>query len=126
MPLITDLRSRVIRFTPPKTLLCRQRHSCQAIGLYFKPRLRFFLLMPCKIMAQARNQWLVYAIASGGFAALNGVFAKLTTTKLTTTWATAISQLLGMDESSVLVEFLVRGVMLPMILDCGFVLTRLM
>lgn len=55
-------------------------------------------------------QWLTYAIASGGCAALNGVFAKLTTTQLTTTWATAISHLLGMKDESVIVEGLVRGV----------------
>ncbi|GIZ41443.1 hypothetical protein CKM354_000474600 [Cercospora kikuchii] len=54
-------------------------------------------------------QWLTYAIASGGCAALNGVFAKLTTTQLTTTWATAISHLLGMKDESVIVEGLVRG-----------------
>ncbi|KAM3424377.1 hypothetical protein BST61_g11085 [Cercospora zeina] len=54
-------------------------------------------------------QWLTYAITSGGCAALNGVFAKLTTTQLTTTWATAISHLLGMKDESVIVESLVRG-----------------
>ncbi|CAK1358355.1 hypothetical protein CB0940_07023 [Cercospora beticola] len=54
-------------------------------------------------------QWLTYAIASGGCAALNGVFAKLTTTQLTTTWATAISHILGMRDESVIVEGLVRG-----------------
>ncbi|PPJ51754.1 hypothetical protein CBER1_08196 [Cercospora berteroae] len=54
-------------------------------------------------------QWLTYAIASGGCAALNGVFAKLTTTQLTTTWATAISHVLGMKDESVIVEGLVRG-----------------
>ncbi|USW56834.1 Putative transmembrane protein [Septoria linicola] len=54
-------------------------------------------------------QWLVYALASGGCAALNGVFAKLTTTQLTTTWATGISHFLGMKDESVIVEGLVRG-----------------
>lgn len=61
-------------------------------------------------MSRPSTEWLVYAIASGGCAALNGVFAKLTTTGLTTTWATAISHLFGMSEPSRIVEFLVRGV----------------
>ena len=55
-------------------------------------------------------QWLIYALASGGCAALNGVFAKLTTTQLTTTWATGISHLIGLKEESVIVEGGVRGV----------------
>jgi uncharacterized membrane protein len=63
--------------------------------------------------ASNKPQWLIYAIASGGCAALNGVFAKLTTTQLTTTWATSISHLFGMQEASVVVEGLVRGVSLP-------------
>lgn len=57
-----------------------------------------------------KTQWLIYAIASGGCAALNGVFAKLTTTQLTTTWATGISHLFGLEEPSVLVEGVIRGV----------------
>lgn len=61
-------------------------------------------------MSQPQTQWLFYAIASGGCAALNGVFAKLTTTQLTTTWATAISHLIGMSGPSRFVELLVRGV----------------
>ncbi|KAK0934257.1 hypothetical protein LTR29_014175 [Friedmanniomyces endolithicus] len=55
------------------------------------------------------TQWLFYAIASGGCAALNGVFAKLTTTQLTTTWATGISHLFGFVEPSRFIELLVRG-----------------
>lgn len=61
-------------------------------------------------MSHQQTQWLMYAIASGGRAAMNGVFAKLTTTKFTTTWATAISHLPGADEPSTIVEFLVKGV----------------
>ncbi|KAH9807818.1 Transmembrane protein 42 [Teratosphaeria destructans] len=53
-------------------------------------------------------QWLLYAIASGACAALNGVFAKLTTTSLTTSWATGISHLFGLSEPSRFVEVLVR------------------
>ncbi|KAK3677996.1 hypothetical protein LTR78_002091 [Recurvomyces mirabilis] len=60
-------------------------------------------------MTSTNSQWLFYAMASGGCAALNGVFAKLTTTQLTTTWATGISHLFGFNEPSRIVEFLVRG-----------------
>ncbi|EME40657.1 hypothetical protein DOTSEDRAFT_177771 [Dothistroma septosporum NZE10] len=56
-----------------------------------------------------RTQWVFYAIASGGCAALNGVFAKLTTTQLTTTWATGISHAFGLKQESIIVEGLVRG-----------------
>ena len=63
-------------------------------------------------MSELKSQWLIYAIASGGCAALNGVFAKLTTTKLTTTLAVNISQILAIDPSNSLVEYFVRGVSL--------------
>lgn len=62
-------------------------------------------------------QWLIYALSSGFCAALNGVFAKLTTTQLTSTWATAISTALGGGGEGeeggkfvIIVEGLVRGV----------------
>ena len=61
-------------------------------------------------MSQSRTQWLIYAGASGACAALNGVFAKLTTTQLTTTWATGTSHLFGFSEPSKFIEFIVRGV----------------
>ncbi|KXT01820.1 hypothetical protein AC578_1990 [Pseudocercospora eumusae] len=57
----------------------------------------------------SQPQWLIFAIASGGCAALNGVFAKLTTTQLTTTWATAISHLFGLKAESMVLEVIVRG-----------------
>jgi hypothetical protein len=56
-----------------------------------------------------QTSWLVFAIASGGCAALNGVFAKLTTTHLTTAWATALSHFIGLKEESKVFEFMVRG-----------------
>jgi uncharacterized membrane protein len=68
------------------------------------------LIVPLAMSTTTRPQWLFYAITSGGCAALNGVFAKLTTTQLTTTWATGISHLFGLQEASVIVEGLVRGV----------------
>ncbi|KAK5709317.1 hypothetical protein LTR17_019888 [Elasticomyces elasticus] len=58
-------------------------------------------------MSSSSTQWLFYAIASGGCAALNGVFAKLTTTQLSV--ATSISHIFGFSEPSRIVELLVRG-----------------
>ncbi|GAB7346756.1 hypothetical protein MBLNU459_g1860t1 [Dothideomycetes sp. NU459] len=60
-------------------------------------------------MSTSKPQWLIYALASGGCAALNGVFAKLTTTHLTTSWADAISHLFGLAEPNKFIEFVVRG-----------------
>ena len=68
-------------------------------------------------MAQNRKEWLIFAIASGGCAALNGAFAKLTTTKLTASWASGISHFLGVEESTTAVEYLVR-----IVSSAGFIL----
>ncbi len=61
-------------------------------------------------MSTAKSQWLLYAILSGACAALNGVFARLTTTHLTTSIATKTAQLIGQDEPSYYIEILVRSV----------------
>lgn len=65
-------------------------------------------------MSESKTQWLLYAIMSGACAALNGAFAKLTTTHLTTAWAARISYSLGLNEQSIAVDYLVRGVWLPL------------
>ncbi|KAL2200701.1 hypothetical protein P885DRAFT_57567 [Corynascus similis CBS 632.67] len=56
-----------------------------------------------------RNQWIVLALASGACAAFNGVFAKLTTTELTTKFSLGIAHMLGLDSVEGFVEILVRG-----------------
>ncbi|KAK4166074.1 hypothetical protein QBC43DRAFT_314885 [Cladorrhinum sp. PSN259] len=56
-----------------------------------------------------RNQWIVLALASGGCAAFNGVFAKLTTTELTATLSLGIARLLGLEKAEKVVEVVVRG-----------------
>ena len=61
-------------------------------------------------MSTPQTQWLFYSLASGACAALNGVFAKLTTTQLTSEWATGISHLFGLKHESVFFEGAVRGV----------------
>ncbi|KAL2130684.1 hypothetical protein VTI74DRAFT_6097 [Chaetomium olivicolor] len=56
-----------------------------------------------------RNQWILFALASGACAAFNGVFAKLTTTELTAKFSGAIARMLGIGHAEGTIEFLVRG-----------------
>ncbi|KAM3445606.1 hypothetical protein NHJ13734_000307 [Beauveria thailandica] len=56
-----------------------------------------------------QTQWIVFAIASGVCAALNGAFAKLTTTELTTSLSNGISNLVGLSEYKPIVEYVVRA-----------------
>ncbi|TIA14203.1 hypothetical protein D6C80_05840 [Aureobasidium pullulans] len=60
-------------------------------------------------MSASTPKWLLFAIASGACAALNGVFAKLTTTHLTTAWAESLSHIFGLSGPNKFFEFLVRG-----------------
>ncbi|CAL8578524.1 hypothetical protein XPA_004297 [Xanthoria parietina] len=53
--------------------------------------------------------WLALAAASGACAAFNGVFAKLTTTELTTSWSSAISTSLHLSSSNKFIEIVIRG-----------------
>ncbi|KAL6719314.1 hypothetical protein ACLMJK_003553 [Lecanora helva] len=53
--------------------------------------------------------WIPLAILSGACAAINGVFAKLTTTELTSSWASAISTSLSLSSTNKVVEFLIRA-----------------
>ncbi|KAK0715878.1 hypothetical protein B0H67DRAFT_489534 [Lasiosphaeris hirsuta] len=55
-----------------------------------------------------RNQWILLALASGGCAAFNGVFAKLTTTELTSTFSQALARLFGLSDIEGAIEFIVR------------------
>ncbi|KUJ16356.1 uncharacterized protein LY89DRAFT_538398, partial [Mollisia scopiformis] len=54
--------------------------------------------------------WIVLAILSGGCAAFNGVFAKLTTTELTSKFATWIANLVGLGNVEGGVEVVVRAI----------------
>ncbi|KAI0399540.1 hypothetical protein F4802DRAFT_34162 [Xylaria palmicola] len=56
----------------------------------------------------ARSQWMVYAVASGACAALNGVFAKLTTNDLTSQIARGVSGFFGAEGSARVLEVIVR------------------
>ncbi|KAK1640905.1 hypothetical protein BDP81DRAFT_457861 [Colletotrichum phormii] len=57
-----------------------------------------------------RNQWIMLAVASGACAAFNGVFAKLTTTELTTTISQAISNFLHLQDIEGAFEVVMRAV----------------
>ncbi|KAJ4423045.1 hypothetical protein N0V82_002312 [Gnomoniopsis sp. IMI 355080] len=56
-----------------------------------------------------QNQWMVLAIASGACAAFNGVFAKLTTTDLTTSFSKGIARFLHLDTVENGIEYIVRA-----------------
>ncbi|KAH4064514.1 hypothetical protein HBH92_162100 [Parastagonospora nodorum] len=60
-------------------------------------------------LPQSKPAWLLLAIASGGCAAFNGVFAKLTTTELTTSWSSAIASAFGLSPENKLFEYAIRG-----------------
>ncbi|OJD10235.1 hypothetical protein ACJ73_09877, partial [Blastomyces percursus] len=54
--------------------------------------------------------WVILAIASGLFAATNGLFAKLTTTHLTTTLSQTLSRFLNLPPSSAgIAEYITRA-----------------
>jgi hypothetical protein len=83
----------LLRDTPSTHIFKRRLQNCRDLS-----------------MSTQQSQWLFYAISSGACAALNGVFAKLTTTHLTSSWATWLSHFFGMKDESMVIEGLVRGV----------------
>ncbi|ORY64961.1 uncharacterized protein BCR38DRAFT_473953 [Pseudomassariella vexata] len=56
----------------------------------------------------SRNQWVVFAIASGACAAFNGVFAKLTTNDLTSHLSQGLASTFGLVAFESAIEFIVR------------------
>ncbi|PTB42812.1 hypothetical protein M441DRAFT_66581 [Trichoderma asperellum CBS 433.97] len=57
-----------------------------------------------------RKHWMFFAVASGACAAFNGVFAKLTTTQLTTSISNGIAHGLGIAAHEKIVEVVVRAI----------------
>ncbi|KAL7949869.1 hypothetical protein V8C42DRAFT_308823 [Trichoderma barbatum] len=57
-----------------------------------------------------RKHWMFFAVTSGACAAFNGVFAKLTTTELTTRLSAAIAKALGVQSHSQIVEIGIRTI----------------
>ncbi|KAJ9216047.1 hypothetical protein DTO166G4_2291 [Paecilomyces variotii] len=71
----------------------------------------------------SQPKWLVLAIASGTFAALNGLFAKLTTTELTTSISLSISHFLHLPDE--FVEVVVRAICFALNLISNFIMWAL-
>lgn len=53
--------------------------------------------------------WIILAISSGACAAINGVFAKLTTTTLTSSWSAGLAALFGLSRDNNVINFLLRA-----------------
>jgi drug/metabolite transporter (DMT)-like permease len=53
--------------------------------------------------------WVILAVSSGACAAINGVFAKLTTTTLTSSWSAGLAALFGLAPENNVINFLLRG-----------------
>ncbi|KAJ5177577.1 uncharacterized protein N7500_000276 [Penicillium coprophilum] len=70
------------------------------------------------------SPWIILAITSGAFAALNGVFAKLTTDDHTTAFAQSLAHLFGL-ESSPVIEMLTRGACLGLNVVCNIIMWAL-
>ncbi|KAJ5496458.1 FMN-binding split barrel-related protein [Penicillium fimorum] len=70
------------------------------------------------------SPWIILAITSGAFAALNGVFAKLTTDDHTTAFAQSLAHLFGL-ESSPVIEMLTRGACLGLNVICNIIMWAL-
>ncbi|KAL4754315.1 hypothetical protein BDW72DRAFT_166615 [Aspergillus terricola var. indicus] len=73
-------------------------------------------------------RWILLAIASGAFAALNGLFAKLTTDEQTTTFVDAMLSLFGSPggaEGHPVFMFVVRGICLGLNVLCNVIMWAL-
>ena len=53
--------------------------------------------------------WIILAVSSGACAAINGVFAKLTTTTLTSSWSAGLAALFGLSPDNTIINFLLRA-----------------
>ncbi|KAF9694701.1 hypothetical protein EKO04_007493 [Ascochyta lentis] len=62
---------------------------------------------------RTKSAWLFFAVTSGACAAFNGVFAKLTTTELTSSWSSSLASAFGLDPSNKFFEYALRAVLTP-------------
>ncbi|KAM5348418.1 hypothetical protein ACJ41O_008242 [Fusarium nematophilum] len=65
--------------------------------------------MPSLRSSSLRTQWIFFAVASGACAAFNGVFAKLTTTTLTTSLSKWVANILGLSSVEDIIDYVVRA-----------------
>ncbi|KAJ0420919.1 hypothetical protein BJY00DRAFT_312589 [Aspergillus carlsbadensis] len=74
----------------------------------------------------AKPRWIILAIASGAFAALNGLFAKLTTDEQTESFANAILSIFGAStENHPFLLLLIRGICLGLNVLCNIIMWAL-
>ncbi|KAL4909487.1 hypothetical protein BDW74DRAFT_82617 [Aspergillus multicolor] len=77
---------------------------------------------------QPKPRWILLAIASGAFAALNGLFAKLTTDEQTTSFANAVLSLFGAAggaDGHPVFMLIVRGICLGLNVLCNVIMWAL-
>ncbi|KAF7158314.1 hypothetical protein CNMCM5623_003083 [Aspergillus felis] len=77
------------------------------------------------IQSPVQSRWIILALASGAFAALNGLFAKLTTDEQTTAFARSILHLFGAGDQNTFIELVVRGVCLGLNVLCNIIMWAL-
>ncbi|KAF7626564.1 hypothetical protein F9C07_1927461 [Aspergillus flavus] len=71
------------------------------------------------------SRWVVLALASGAFAALNGLFAKLTTDTQTTTFSKSLLAFLSLTGDHPILEMLIRGACLGLNVLCNVIMWAL-
>ncbi|KAJ5677787.1 FMN-binding split barrel-related protein [Penicillium maclennaniae] len=91
---------------------------------FFQPPVSYITMALQPAQKPTTSPWIILAVASGAFAALNGVFAKLTTDNNTTSFAQSIAHLFGLDSSPFL-ELLVRGACLGLNVVCNIIMWAL-
>ncbi|KAL4788005.1 hypothetical protein BJX76DRAFT_316795 [Aspergillus varians] len=75
---------------------------------------------------QAKSRWIILAVASGAFAALNGLFAKLTTDEQTTSFANALLSIFGAStDNHPFLLLVVRGICLGLNFVCNGIMWAL-
>ena len=62
-----------------------------------------------KNLLRRQPVWIILAVSSGACAAINGVFAKLTTTTLTSSWSAGLAALFGLSSENNIINFLLRA-----------------
>ncbi|KAJ6119913.1 FMN-binding split barrel-related protein [Penicillium sp. IBT 18751x] len=118
---------RVLASQPPwNALLLRisLHHTSIQLPPFSQPPVLYITMIPQPAQKPTTSPWIILAVASGAFAALNGVFAKLTTDNNTTSFAQSIAHLFGLDSSPFL-ELLVRGACLGLNVVCNIIMWAL-
>ncbi|KAL2865702.1 uncharacterized protein BJX67DRAFT_172904 [Aspergillus lucknowensis] len=73
-----------------------------------------------------KPRWIILAIASGAFAALNGLFAKLTTDEQTTSFANSILHIFGAStDNHPFLLLVIRGICLGLNVLCNVIMWAL-